>query len=891
MRILFLIASILLGATFSYAHDPVLPTGFVMEEVFVEGLSNPTDLKIAPDGRIFIAEKGGKVRIVENGILLDDPFYTVQTQTPGERGLDGLVLDPDFETNGFVYLYYTLPNENRNVVARVTDAGNTAIPGSEVEILRLDQMWAAFHNGAGMVFDATGALVLGVGDGTSLTLAQRMDSRLGKILRINPDGSIPTDNPFYAQNTGLNRAIAAYGIRNPYTMAVSRHSGRIFFNDVGNDSFEEVNEYIMGKNYGWHLLEGPLNGAAAPDNRYEDPIHVYNHDFGCAVVGATFYEPDLNLFPEGYYGKYFFMELCEGKVMAMNPDNFEVEVFASDMGPGYNNITTSPDGFLYLVNFDNGTLARISYQGENAKPLISVQPRDQIVPVGENVNFEVDAVGSGLTYTWYRNGSLIGSANGPSLGLGNVQLADDQAVFWVRVTNANGEAVSDTARLSVVDGSRPVIQLQGIPTSYAAGDTLHFAATVTDADQQAVPPTDLAWSINFHHDEHFHPALAPLSGTTNGNYVVETYGEVDTNVYYRIHLEAVDSTGLTASAYRDVPPEKVTMFFRSQPEGVEISVDGKKVKTEYPLRSVLKLNRTIEAPPYAIIGDSIYQFAQWEDGQTSLTRTFPATDDTIDLQYLSVEPYDWSYDAAGNMEVYKGIGNDRQFYRALEVSRIKENWDVLSPFWHDQPAFPNDSFSVRWEGDIVAPVSDHYTFYLLHDGLARLQLGANLPIEGSLAPANELIVDTMTVWMDRGDSLHLELDYEHYEYVARVELDWQFSIVDRSHVPFSTPNPPPITGKEDGDILIFPNPVEDDWIYLCIDPEANVAEDFKIEIFDLRGSRWHAKNYRHTVPESISFLPEGFDRYAVSIPTLAPGMYILRLRDENGEHVLRFLKR
>ncbi|MEM7036633.1 MAG: PQQ-dependent sugar dehydrogenase, partial [Bacteroidota bacterium] len=142
-----------------------LPTGFVLEENYITGLENPTDLKFAPDGRLFIAEKSGRVRIVENGQLLEEPFYAVSTQVINERGLDGLILDPDFDLNGYVYLFYTHPIENKNVLARVTAAGNTAIPGSEVELYRFDNMWASWHNGGAMAFDTTGKLLVATGDG------------------------------------------------------------------------------------------------------------------------------------------------------------------------------------------------------------------------------------------------------------------------------------------------------------------------------------------------------------------------------------------------------------------------------------------------------------------------------------------------------------------------------------------------------------------------------------------------------------------------------------------------------------------------------------------------------------------------------------------------------
>ncbi len=127
-----LLAFLLTFCSSLFSQTPVLPTGFVIEENYVTGLSSPTDLKVTEDGRIFVTEKGGTVRVVEHGELLPDPFYTVATQTPNERGLEGILLDPDFESNGYVYLFHTLPYSPQNVLIRVIATKNSkgGIPSS-----------------------------------------------------------------------------------------------------------------------------------------------------------------------------------------------------------------------------------------------------------------------------------------------------------------------------------------------------------------------------------------------------------------------------------------------------------------------------------------------------------------------------------------------------------------------------------------------------------------------------------------------------------------------------------------------------------------------------------------------------------------------------------------
>lgn len=869
-----------------WAHNHILPPGFVMEENFITGLEKPTDLKFAPDGRIFIAEKGGQILIVENGILLDQPFYSVATQTPLERGLGGLLLDPDFDNNGYVYLFYTLPYENKNVVARVTAAGNTAIPGSEIELIRFDNMWASWHNGGGMVFAPDGKLVIGTGDGTAGPTADDMDKTTGKIFRINPDGSIPLDNPFFTTTTGIYRGIAAYGVRNPYTMAVSRLSGKIFFNDVGQDTYEEINEFIPGKYYGWHHVEGYLNGAPMTDTNYIDPVHVYDHNFGCAVVGASFYEPDVSLFPQEYYGQYFFMDLCEGKVLYMDPDNYGVTLFGSQLDDGYNNLEVSPDGHLYLIHLNQGKLSRISYQGINAPPLVSIHPEARTVTVGEHVKFEVDATGDNLFYDWYVNGNQAQSSQASFFFMKNVDLADDQSLISVRVSNLFGTVYSDTVMLRVLDGSRPEIQFLNIPSLYSAGDSIRFAAVVTDVDQQTVPLSDLTWRVDFHHDSHVHPAMSNLTGTDAGSFFVETSGEVDTNVFYRIYLSVLDSSGLMAEAYQDVFPNKVTVQLNSEPEGIEVKVDGATVKTNFPLRSVKNLNRTYTVPSFSVVGDSLYQFIQWGDGADTLTRVFPALTETYSLKYQSLMEYVHYNLVRGKLHFYRDTASNQQYYRSVPITQVKQNWDVRSPLPYDSPAYPADYWSARWEWTTLAPVSDLYTFYLYHDSKVSLIVDGSLLINQAIASGN-LQTDTVQMWFNAGDSLNFQLDYDHYTYLARVELDWSYSLVDRHPVPFSVPitsTASRLQGKEEpsdkeGQIFLFPNPGRYQSVNLCIDPEWYKDQALEVEVFDRLGRKWYS--YTGRVEQSITQIP---------IEDLPSGIYLFRVKVGEEEKVMKFLR-
>src|SRR5262249_29531611 len=153
-----------------------------------------------------------------------------------------------------------------------------------------------------------GKLYIGVGENANGANSQSLNTLLGKMLRINPDGSIPGDNPFVTTATGVNRAIWALGLRNPFTFAVQPGTGRIFINDVGQNTFEEINEGVAGANYGWPAAEGP-----STDPAFRNPLFYYGHgsgdSLGFAITGGAFYNPATVQFPADYVGDYFFADL------------------------------------------------------------------------------------------------------------------------------------------------------------------------------------------------------------------------------------------------------------------------------------------------------------------------------------------------------------------------------------------------------------------------------------------------------------------------------------------------------------------------------------------------------------------------------------------------------
>ncbi len=379
------IAVILTGASLRAA---ILPPGFIETQVG-NTIARPTAMDFSPDGRLFVCQQTGQLRIIKNGALLTNPFVSLTVDSLGERGLLGIAFDPNFASNQFVYLYYTVPGTPaHNRVSRFTAAGDVAVIGSETVILELNSLSSATnHNGGAIHFGPDGKLYVAVGENANAANAQVITNRLGKILRINANGSIPADNPTSFSGipgtpTNENRAIWAVGLRNPFTFGFQPGTGRLFINDVGEGTWEEINDGIAGSNYGWNLCEG----FCSPSNpNLRDPLFEYGHGSpgnttGCAIVGGAFYNPAINQFPASYTGKYFFGDLCSGWIRLFNPSNNTASAFATGISTLVD-LKVGPEGSLYyLAQGNGGRVFKISVTSNS----LNISSRSH-VETGENV--------------------------------------------------------------------------------------------------------------------------------------------------------------------------------------------------------------------------------------------------------------------------------------------------------------------------------------------------------------------------------------------------------------------------------------------------------------------------------------------------------------------------
>jgi glucose/arabinose dehydrogenase len=598
-----------------------VPSGF-LDSLYAQLPTDATAMQFSPDGRLFVCQQSGKLRVVQNGSLLATPFVALDVATAGERGLLGVAFDPDFDRNHYVYVYYTATSPTvHNRVSRFTANGNVAVAGSEKILLELDPLVASVHNGGAIHFGNDGRLYVAVGDNRNGDYAQQLGSLFGKILRINRDGSIPADNPFVTRTTGKYRSIWAIGLRNPFTTAFQRSTGRLHINDVGQDTYEEVNRGHAGANFGWPLAEGP-----STNSQFTSPAYWYTHaNNACAITGGAFYEPAVQAFPSWFYGQYFFADYCAGWIQRWNPDTGKVTAFATGIEAPVD-LKVGPDGALYYLARQSGRVGRISY-GSGQPPAIGLQPANRTIAVGQSVTFKVGASGSApLVYQWRRNGAAISGATGVSYTRSNVQLTDNGASFDVVVSNAYGRAVSDAAQLIVLQDTVPTASITQpmAGSTYAGGQVIQYAGTSNDAEDGTLPASAFTWWIDLHHDSHTHPFMPAVSGSRSGSFTIPTTGETSANVFYRVHLRVVDSMGIARSITRDIKPRKSTVTLASSPSGLQLKLDGQPVIAPYSFVGVEGIQRKLEA----VTPQGKLVFASWSDGGARAHTIRTPTDDT-----------------------------------------------------------------------------------------------------------------------------------------------------------------------------------------------------------------------------------------------------------------------
>jgi glucose/arabinose dehydrogenase len=635
----------LLGAGATLAEP--LPPGFVETPLIPTShlaRFGARDIEWTPDGRLmFLAQTNGqnhRIWVYKDGSWGDMvPAWQYVGAVPrtGERGINGIAVDPDFATNRRLWVYYnylTTPVQHRLSVFEYDEPSDTL--QNEQVVLDGPEVLNDIHNGGCLAFAPDGTLFLGIGDdGRGSPTAQNPSDLHGKILHLERDGNTGArDNP-YPDGTGGDPRVWAIGMRNPFRCSVRAFADggyTLWIGDVGASRFDELDLGIAGANYGWAVVEGPTP-PAQPGMTYPFYSHAWNQ--GAAIIAGD-HVPAGAFYPH-YQGDYFFADWVHGEIYHMDLD---AEDHLLSIEPWYTFPTFSivdlefgADGALYVAAIgERDRLYRIEHVGgTNEEPIAravgTALAGTAPLVVSLDGSSSIDPDGDTLAYTWD-----LGDGTPIAPGSPVLEHSYAQGVYDARLTvddgpSHGGVGLADVSPpIRIVAGNRTpsgTITSPGANQTYSAGVALAYSGTGTDPEEGAIPCSRFTWYVEQRHAGHVHPALGPLQGSCSGSFVVPVIGATSPDVSYRIALTVAD-TGvpigplavLTGQHSIEVFPELSSMTFASAPlADLELGLDGSPFTAPRTVQGVVGLLRGIEAPPLQRGSDGKYWWwASWSDG-------------------------------------------------------------------------------------------------------------------------------------------------------------------------------------------------------------------------------------------------------------------------------------
>ncbi|GIG60374.1 hypothetical protein Lfu02_47460 [Longispora fulva] len=690
--------------------DPVsaastLPPGFVQETVFT-GLSAPTNIEFAADGRVFVAQKGGMIKVFDS--LTDptpDTFADLSAEVHDfwDRGLLGMALAPNFPADPYVYVLYTYdakpggapptwgdacpnpPGANADGcvvtgrLSRLQAAGNHMTGPEQVLITDWCQQFPS-HSIGDLKFGADGALYVSGGEGASFTFADHgqngnpcgdpgganpappgaeggalraQDVRSlgdptglsGTLLRIDPaTGAGLPGNPYASSADANARRISAFGLRNPFRLAVRPGTSEIWAGDTGWNTWDEIDRVTPGANLGWPCYEGPDRQPAYDaenlnmcESLYTGggataPYYAYNHGAtvvpgetcptgGGSVTGLAF-APDSGSYPAEYRGALFFADYSRGCIWAMRagpdglPDPTRITNFVTQaVNPV--DLAIGPGGELYYPDLNGGTIRRIRYFSANRPPVASFTAVPDHGPAPLTVSFDAsgstDPDGDALTYQWdFQNDGTV-DATGVTAGFTYATPGDRTAKLTV--TDPGGASASTT--LVVHPGEAPpsaFIDSPGGQLRWKVGDAIAFTGHGTDPQDGTIPGSRLSWELILHHcdaagDCHTH-AVQQFTGTS-GSFVAPGH---EYPAHLELRLTATDSTGLTGTTSVRLDPFTTDVTFASDPPGLQVTAGSDTAAAPFTRTVITGSTTSVGAPTPQTVGGQSYAFRTWSDG-------------------------------------------------------------------------------------------------------------------------------------------------------------------------------------------------------------------------------------------------------------------------------------
>jgi glucose/arabinose dehydrogenase/PKD repeat protein len=648
----------------------------------------------APDGRLFVVEKPGRLKVVEPDDTTATTILDISSRVNDfhDRGLLGLAVDSAFASNGYIYLLYTYdvspltadsdaPTVSRlerytvsasNVVGTPTvllgsyTAGACPAPSNSVDCIPSD----GISHSIGTVRSAPdGTLWVGIGDGASFNIVDPLAFRTydersmaGKILHVDRDGRGLPGHPFCPSDTNLDHVctkVWAGGFRNPFRFKL-RPGGGLAVGDVGWSSREELDLIPTaagggGGLYGWPCYEGSTRTAGyrdrveCPDEYAKEgtprahvaPDYEYAREGRSAAVlaGPTYTGTQ---YPAGYRDDVFIGDYALGFIRKANVDA-EGRIGAVDnFASGWTGVDLEPDlnGDLSYASFGDGdpgsgSIRRIVYSPGNASPvaLASAAPTSGRDPL--DVSFRgsssTDPDGDPLSYDWdFGDGSAHSSQANP------IHRYTTKGAFTAQLTVSDGRGLSDTDAVTISVGDPPVasIDTPADGSLYRDGATVQLRGSGTDPDDGAPPDSAFQWTVRLHHGDHVHP-LTRFEATKTPSFVARDDHDADS--YYEVMLRVTDSHGLQGTRTITLHPETVDLTLESVPPGAPLSYSGIAGVGPMVRTAAIGYRTTISAAESFLAGGREWIFEGWSDGGARLHDvTVPASAATITAHYRGV---------------------------------------------------------------------------------------------------------------------------------------------------------------------------------------------------------------------------------------------------------------
>ncbi len=708
--------------------EAALPDGF-QESVVFSGLSNPTAVRFSSDGRVFVAEKSGLIKVFDS---LGDPTpvvfadLNVNVYNFWDRGLLGMTLAPNFPADPYVYVLYTYDHVLGSTqsaprwgtagvysdpcpsppgatgdgcvvsgrLSRLQAAGN-AMTGSEQVLVEDWCQQYPSHSVGTVEFGHDGALYASAGDGASFNFVdygqdgtplnpcgdppggagatltpptaeggalRSQDLRTsgdpvsldGTVIRVDPaTGSALSTNPAATATDPNTRRIIAQGFRNPFRFTTYPEPDltkpvELWVGDVGWNDWEEINRVPANSvgNFGWPCYEGPSRQTGYDaanlnvcENLYSTPqavtapYHAYHHTSrvvagescptgSSSIAGLEFeFAAQQNSYPSDYDGALFFADYSRDCIWVMpkgadgRPVPGQVRGFVSGAANPVN-LENGPGGDLFYVDFDGGTIRRISYvTNENPVAVATATPTAGPAPL--TVNFDStgssDPDGTTLTYAWDLDGDGVFD-DSTSQQATHTYTATGTYTASLRVTDVRGATGTDSVDISVGNTApNVVIATPAAGTTWKVGDVINFSGSATDAQDGTLPASALTWELILQHcpaNCHSHQ-LQTFPGVASGSFSAPDH---EYPSYLELRVTATDSGGLTNTKVVRLDPRTVRLTFQTNPSGLSLNVGGVSSKATFTRTVIVGSTNTIIATTPQTKGTKQYRFLSWSDG-------------------------------------------------------------------------------------------------------------------------------------------------------------------------------------------------------------------------------------------------------------------------------------